>query len=680
MARLRISLLAALLIPSVPVSATAQQVTGRLVDETTGEPLRAAFVVLLDSAGVERAGILTNPDGRYLLRAPEPGRYTVRAELIGYATRTSPPLALTPGEVRTWDASIPFAAVELEAIEVEGSQRCTVRPGSGLRTAEVWEEARKALRLAAWTEEQEAVGFRAVDVELELDPQTMKVLRERRRTRAGYTHGSPYESVAASDLAENGYVRPAPGGHWTYLAPDARVLLSDAFLDGHCFELTEDEARPGLIGLAFRPVERGRNADIRGVLWLDRASAELRTLEFTYTTLPYPVESKLIGGQVDFDRLAGGPWIVRSWRIRMPEVALERRALGAFGRSEERYVLTGLLEVGADVRDVQGGQGTALLDEAPEGGGSMAGAVYDAWGARAVADARVSLPGPGRSVRTGEDGTFVLDGLREGLYDVRVTPESWDLPWLLPTVAEIRVREGDTSRVELRVPGPGDIVGSLCGDAVADSVPGVVLGRLTDAATGQAVPGGAVVVSWGAFDLVGTGLRVRSRSRWTSAVSDADGWYLACGVPTDVLVRVRAVPSYDSPEETARRLWLPEARVPPDVRTTRLGPDEPLDHVDLELRPGTTPRVTARVVDGRSGSALPGAEAVLLATDSTEVARTASGPDGLFVLTAPAPGAWIVRVVRAGYRTLARLLTLEEGPSTLPDFVLLPGGPPTGWW
>ncbi|HZD03903.1 MAG TPA: hypothetical protein VE173_03270, partial [Longimicrobiales bacterium] len=218
---------------------------------------------------------------------------------------------------------MPFAAIELAGIEVAGEQRCTVRPGSGLRTAEVWEEARKALRLAAWTEAQEAVAFRAVDVEAELDPGTLKVRKERRRSHSGYIHGSPYESYPAEDLAENGYVRPAPGGRWTYLAPDAGVLLSDPFLDGHCFELTGDESRPELIGLAFRPVDRGSDADIRGVLWLDRRSSELRTLEFTYTTLPYPVESELIGGKVDFERLASGPWIVRSWRIRMPEVALE---------------------------------------------------------------------------------------------------------------------------------------------------------------------------------------------------------------------------------------------------------------------------------------------------------------------------------------------------------------------
>ena len=44
-----------------------------------------------------------------------------------------------------------------------------------------------------------------------------------------------------------------------YWAPDAAVLLSDEFLDTHCFHVTRNERRaPGLIGLAFQPV-RGRN-------------------------------------------------------------------------------------------------------------------------------------------------------------------------------------------------------------------------------------------------------------------------------------------------------------------------------------------------------------------------------------------------------------------------------------
>ncbi|HZD06064.1 MAG TPA: carboxypeptidase-like regulatory domain-containing protein, partial [Longimicrobiales bacterium] len=198
-------------------------------------------------------------------------------------------------------------------------------------------------------------------------------------------------------------------------------------------------------------------------------------------------------------------------------------------------------------------------------------------------NAEVSLPGPSRSVRTREDGTFELHGLREGLYEVRVTPESWDLPWLLPPVAEVRIRDGDTSRVNLRLPGPPAIVASLCGSAVSDTVPGVVLGRVTDATTGRPVAEGGVVVSWGGFD-VDPAFRVQTRSSWTSVVSDDDGWYLACGVPKDVLVRARAVPSHGTPEETARRLWLLDVPAPPDARSTRLGPDGLMVRLDLGVR------------------------------------------------------------------------------------------------
>jgi hypothetical protein len=59
--RLPISVLATLLLSTLPVGVAAQTVTGRLVDRSTGEPLQAAFVVLLDGGGVERGAFSRTP-------------------------------------------------------------------------------------------------------------------------------------------------------------------------------------------------------------------------------------------------------------------------------------------------------------------------------------------------------------------------------------------------------------------------------------------------------------------------------------------------------------------------------------------------------------------------------------------------------------------------------------------
>lgn len=47
--------------------------------------------------------------------------------------------------------------------------------------------------------------------------------------------------------------------------------------------------QPSEIGVAFESIpERMRFAELRSMFWVDRASAELRRLEFQYTNAPSP--------------------------------------------------------------------------------------------------------------------------------------------------------------------------------------------------------------------------------------------------------------------------------------------------------------------------------------------------------------------------------------------------------
>jgi hypothetical protein len=76
---------------------------------------------------------------------------------------------------------------------------------------------------------------------------------------------NPYVSPDAASLARDGYVQRRPDGTW-YYAPDARALLSDAFVGTHCFHLQRDAVSgDSLIGIAFQPVRRRPPPDIRGV-------------------------------------------------------------------------------------------------------------------------------------------------------------------------------------------------------------------------------------------------------------------------------------------------------------------------------------------------------------------------------------------------------------------------------
>ena len=112
---------------------------------------------------------------------------------------------------------------------------------------------------------------------------------------------------------ENGFIRHLQNGELRYFSPDAQVLLSDVFLDSHCFRLTAHSDYETLVGLAFEPVRRSDFKDVEGTLWLDRETAALQFLEYGYTWAQYPEALGVARGHVEFEGLPNGSWIVRKW-------------------------------------------------------------------------------------------------------------------------------------------------------------------------------------------------------------------------------------------------------------------------------------------------------------------------------------------------------------------------------
>ena len=83
---------------ALPGIALAQVVRGVVVDEASGRGMPGIVVVLLDSAGKRLAGVLADDDGRYAIRSSVPGRYSLRAERIGYVAQAPTPVVLKSGE------------------------------------------------------------------------------------------------------------------------------------------------------------------------------------------------------------------------------------------------------------------------------------------------------------------------------------------------------------------------------------------------------------------------------------------------------------------------------------------------------------------------------------------------------------------------------------------------------
>ncbi len=338
---------------------SAQAVRGELVDDR-GRPVGAAFVILHDSAGAPARRALSRADGRFLLPAPGPGVYTLRAERIGYGTAVSPPLRLSAGDTLDYRMRASGAAVTLEGITVSAGSRCDVRPAQGVAAAALWEEARKALSVSAWAGEEDRVRVALVQFRRQLDGQGKVVSEQLTGSEEGPSR-TPFASAPAEQLARDGYRQVRRNETW-YFAPDANTLLSDAFLDTHCFRAVVGRgAEEGLVGLAFAPAGRRSVPDVQGTLWIDRRTRELRHLDYRYTRLPLVEDHRLVGGRVEFERLPNGAWIVDRWFIRMPLT----RAPYRVGRNVGQPVLIGFVESGGEVREIRDAQGNHLRPPVP---------------------------------------------------------------------------------------------------------------------------------------------------------------------------------------------------------------------------------------------------------------------------------------------------------------------------
>jgi hypothetical protein len=431
-----------------PAGAAAQTVVGTVVDQSTLHPIVGAFVTLDTPDGQRHRGVLTGPEGRFVLRASEPGPYHLTAQMIGYASPPSERVELQAGATVERTIQVPVQAITLDGISVASGARCRPRPGSGPETARLWEEARKALEVARWAEQTSAVRFRGVRYERTLDGASLRVLASAEQGWGGWFSSSPYASLPVEELTEGGYVRSEADGTLVYYGPDASVLLSDLFLDTHCFYVrpgAADEAH--LIGLAFEPVRRGRLPDVRGVLWLDRGTAELRRLDFDYTHLPsVPAQAwGAANGLVEFERLATGVWIIRRWRIRMPVVELR----SVLGRQEA--VVATVQEGGGEVRNVLGSDGRPLAES---GGATLFGVVTDSATGEPLRDVLVDVVAAGRTATTGEDGAFRIAELGSGLFEVQLTRRDGDLGLTEPARRLVELEGGRAARLAAALPPP----------------------------------------------------------------------------------------------------------------------------------------------------------------------------------------------------------------------------------
>lgn len=523
--RRRLTVLPCVVLGLLAAPAAAQQVEIQLREQGSRAPIIGAIVRLLpelDDAVLAQG--LSNEGGRITLRAPAAGRYRLKVDRIGWVGLITPSFTLSAGPPFQTEVLLADIRMDLPTVEVHGQNVCGRQFDGDTQAANLWLEIHRALT-ATLISQDEAIPLHVREFHREL----LLNARPRREwtTRSAIVRGPVYQTLPPALLATEGFVLVDTQSDSTiYAVPDAALLVSAEFTETHCFRTVPGQ--DGLVGLYFEPIPRRPTTDVRGTMWLDEGSHELRYLEYTYTGLqPLPQRVEL-GGRVDFERLPNGRWIVSQWHVRTPvvDVVESRRTVRIVGpigggvRARPALTierLTGYVEIGGRV-------GVAIDPKVVVNHSVLIGRVVDPATGEGLEGARVSVYGAPVPVTTDATGRFLLTTTLHGERIVTVSHPRFRLS-RTPRERSVLLSVGDTTTVDFNAPTMAELVRAVCGNPRNRS--GIV-GMVLDAA-GEPVRNAEVRASWS----LPTGETRQERVR-----TSREGAYGFCNLPADELLEI----------------------------------------------------------------------------------------------------------------------------------------------
>ena len=413
--------------------AVAQGVHGSITDRTSGQSIAGVLIQVFDSSGVRRGAALTDSAGRYLVPLIR-GAWALRFERVGYEPVRR---QITINDNLWQDVALTLVprALAIQKLEVTTKPRCGDPGQSPGALHELWTEVKKGLEAVDWAIKNDRrnvhlTEVRTIDLSSDLSPRYSTATTAQVRARSVV----PFDVIAPESAAVHGFARIYRDSSVWY-GPDAGVLLSQAFLDTHCFSIVRLKNR---LGLGFRPVTDPLSTiDIRGVVWLDSTATNLQSTDFSYSSrdMRMPVDSAK--GHVAFALNRRGELTVKNWELRIPHLRFEEDSPATFHIVGYRRT-TGLL--------LDDSKGSAELRGSHP---SVQGKVLDAAGAP-LAGALVRLVDTPFSTRSGADGTYALHDIPPGEYTITfLYPQPPDRARLVPSRKRVRVRASEVTTVDL---------------------------------------------------------------------------------------------------------------------------------------------------------------------------------------------------------------------------------------
>jgi hypothetical protein len=644
----------------------AQTVRGTVVLSDGSTPAASVIVIATDVRGTAAGRALTSPAGQFTIGVPA-GRYGFTLLRIGFR-----PTRIAEMNIDDASEALHFVLadqpVALSAVNVRERETCRVNADTGFMVARVWEEARKAMLTTQLTSEGAPLFAEWIEYDRMLDS-AARLVREQHVhiSRNPTTHA--FRSRPAAVLDSVGYVVADSTGTM-YFAPDAEVLLSESFAAGHCFHLVASPSAggtPELIGVAFQPTrERRDKREIEGTLWVDRATSELRTLEFRYTNMPDVVRAAAPGGRVEFLRLPGGNWLVDRWHVRMPLVGAARKStangLGRVVISGSVAAIRGIQVTGGEVTRVT--RHDTLVHQAA--GPSITIQVVSRDSLLPGSGASLTLEGTDYAAVANASGQVRLTPVLAGRYRARVSTPLMDSLGMPPITRDVETRE-DAHVDSLTLPRTRDALVAACTRDSVSNGEGMLHGVVRDERD-RAIQAAAVTVTWkGNFYAAATrdGGQLGYTEKTLGAMSNDAGYWRVCGVPRETPLSVHVVTDSGS-----------------DLRRVRLDGGVEFAAVDLVLhrslpaatreaetaaaagRPPTARALVEVAVTELGGSPLPDATVEIIGEGGTHTVVT--GPGGRALVPDIAPGLLVFRTKHVGFKQGQIAVTIEPGRNTVP--------------
>lgn len=181
-----------------------------------------------------------------------------------------------------------------------------------------------------------------------------------------------------------------------------------------------------------------------------------------------------------------------------------------------------------------------------ETSGRIEGVVFDSVHARPLANARVVAAGTAaqsearREATSDSTGRYHIDSLAAGRYLVGFESALLDSLEVTLSPREANVASAQGTTLNLALPSAAKLRSAVCLGATIPPQTGVIFGHVVSAETESPVAGVAVAMAWRDISVDRSErLRVTTSERSDSVITDRDGWYRMCGVPTGAWVTIQ---------------------------------------------------------------------------------------------------------------------------------------------